>query len=123
MPDETLTETALTVTVSRQSLENLLGDGFDYGISYWCKSVRNVGRGSSALNAESHIVRGGTVNVYELDGESDAPRKLDARRVIQGALAYARLTGRYCLGDDGDYDVNDADAIIQLAAFGEIIYG
>lgn len=107
----------------------------DGGFDYWCELCSNPDDYTAAKNRLVQAVgasmspcyedvlaeimeHGGTLTVY--DREDDKDYELTMEKLMDGWKKHVEATGR----DDIDkYDAADADCILQLAVFGEVIYG
>ena len=117
----------------KQFLADVLSTAIEGGINYWAAvdfdSAERVECEQDALGW-----RYGSVRILDkVDGtEFGTMRTIDANTVARG-LRELRKTDRYSFkdlrkadrtnGDEGDFDAGDADAVIQLGIFGEIVYG
>lgn len=64
------------------------------------------------------LERGGKLNIWDREEDKDHPMTIeDLKKGIKLHLENGAST------DMDDWDANDGDAVIQYAAFGEIIYG
>lgn len=68
------------------------------------------------------LLHGGSINIYDFEEATD--HKLTLKQIIDGfkivMLNYPKM---YAAIMDKTYDLYDADAVIQCAVFGDIIYG
>lgn len=64
------------------------------------------------------LERGGKLNIWDREEDKDHPMTIeDLKKGVKHHLENGAST------DMDDWDANDGDAVIQYAAFGEIIYG
>lgn len=64
------------------------------------------------------LERGGKLNIWDREEDKDHPMTIeDLKKGVKLHLENGAST------DMDDWDANDGDAVIQYAAFGEIIYG
>lgn len=119
-PALTLTYT-ITQEVAHQLLVDLLVTAAEGGSNYWASFSRAPG--------EAHDYT--AVTLTEHDAHGDAPplvRRVDAADLLAGlqALTVAKFPSaaqhlRDALAEDGD--AITADVVLQLAVFGDLIYG
>lgn len=112
-----------TVCLSGEDIDDIVGIALDGAISYWCSEANVVGEYLGKYTSEQ-ISRGGTLILQ--DAEEDTQYELDLEKFLKGFQMY--LTQYSIPIDDhhpdlGDFDACAADSVIQLAIFGEIIYG
>jgi hypothetical protein len=123
--EESMTSATLEVdfTLDAEFFEDLL-DTAGYGIGYWAES------GSIELKDEDgdEII----YRVKEQEGDEFVITKQDLESVISEVVSGRLQVGKVlkndlallCLGDDDiDIDATDADTLIQLACFREVVYG
>lgn len=125
----------LNLKVTEENVVDILSTAFYGGISYWCPKVtRN--NGDTQGMAGNHLWRGGELVFWEDEEETGKNLKphtmtLDnllegIRMYIEGGYTYSRdildFDGDVTL-DCGMVDAEVADCIVQLAVFGELIYG
>jgi hypothetical protein len=103
-------------------VDDILCTAFEGGINYWCtKKVVVVGDDYHGGDYASEVVsRGGTLNIY--DGEEERWHVLGIENMIEGIRQWCIKYGSYAQLLD-DFDAGDADCIVQLALFGEVVYG
>ena len=119
---------AKTVKVTTEDIDDIVATAFEGGINYWCGSARVVGDYLGEYASEQ-ISRGGEVILTDFEDEEE-----------EYTLTRSKLLKGIKLAIDGDYyseyewvngneldpcqiDAEVADVIIQLALFGEIVYG
>lgn len=108
-------------TVTEQDIESILSSAFGgSGIDYWCDGLYTVdGRGgwpknqyhSEALSHPGHYVM-----IHDYEADKPKWHRLTLKKLLKG-LALAQD-----LNFD-EYDGPASDRIVQLALFGEVIYG
>ncbi len=110
----------IEVEIDDQIIEDILVTAFEGGINYWCCRVTGHKEGI----ASDWFTKGGGSSLRILV-DSDPDRHdltldnlLDA---ISQAVKQGVCSG--CFDDDWYVDAGQADWIIQMAVFGEIIYG
>lgn len=105
----------ITFTAPRELVRDQLTSGIEHGIGYWCERVSGWKWFYNFTLADKIAVR---VSAEKGDPKSGKTYRLDLRRALRlAAEKYPRLL-------DGDrHDAETGDVFIQLAAFGEIVYG
>lgn len=114
------------ITITNQDIDDIMCTALEGGINYWCSKAKVVGNYLGEYASEQ-ISRGGVLMLYP-DGEP--PYDLTKEKLLNG-IQQAINNDWYT--DYGWYDANGidtcnvdtdvADAIIQLALFGEMVYG
>lgn len=115
-----------TFEVSPEDIDDILSTAFNGGISYWCSEAEPVD-GIFGHSASEQIARGGTLKLY--DCESSDTYELNLEKMLRGIRLwveneqdeYGVLDGNEL--DCSNVDATAADAMVQYALFGEIIYG
>jgi hypothetical protein len=118
-----------TVTVTRQFdipmqlVDDILSTAFEGGINYWCDEVKVDSYPEGAEFASDCVSRGGVIEIHDFDS---GWHTLDLKKFIDGLSEYLNnedfgVHNAEVLLDD--YDAGDADIIVQLALFGEVMYG
>lgn len=120
--------TQRNVTVTCDDIDDIMCGALTGGINYWCRKAEVVGEYLGEYGSEQ-ISRGGTLKLY--DAEEDEVYELTLAKFMRGLMlaieaGFDREYG--WLNDDGtldccQIDAGEADAIIQLAIFEEVIYG
>ena len=117
------------VTDREEAYEDILVTAVEGGINYWFSVAR--WNGSKAVG-------------YDMDADEDKPAKhtITVATVRKGLNLLAKGKGWHptkpapqwwkdkwreayegCATCDWDYDAGDADAIVQVGLFGEVVYG
>lgn len=116
------------VTIKQRDIDDIMAIALDGGITYWCDRVEVVGGKYYGENASDQISRGGKLKLY--DAEEDEQYTLTLTKLLKGIEAFIKWDrGDHEIVDrDGKINVYNIDAeitdqIIQLALFGEVIYG
>lgn len=115
-----------TIKVSAQDIDDIVGTAFDGGITYWCSNAEPVGEFLGKCASEQ-ISRGGVVRLY--DSESDDVYELTLEKMLRGIRLWIENEHDVYGVMDGDeldccnVDADVADAMIQYALFGELVYG
>lgn len=116
-----------TIGVTKENIDDIMCTALEGGITSWCWKCEVVGDYLGEFASEQ-ISRGGTLKLY--DSEEDEKYWLTLDKLLNGIkLAYEG--GYYadydwCNGRELDccqVDAEVADAIVQLALFGDVIYG
>ena len=110
----------LPTTVTDEMIDGWLCGAFEGGSNYWCGGIKvKDGDYKGAKYASDCVSKGGTVIV---DGKHEITKQkmLDAL-VWLAENKYTKMADR--LLDPGAYDAIDADAVFQVACFGEVVYG
>jgi hypothetical protein len=114
---------AITVSlpVTAEMISNIFITAIEGGIGYWCQKLdlRQNGTEVNYQNAESFTGQWvAKITMVEDDGTATiTPEKLAE------ALAMRPTEAAQIITDDGGFDADSADILIQCAAFGEIVYG
>lgn len=113
------------VKLSKEDIDDIMAAALEGGITYWCKRAEVVGNYLGDYASEQ-ISRGGILKLY--DSENDDIYELTLDKFINGfAIAFRNgFDNSWTDGDKVDtcqIDSADADTIVQLALFGEVIFG
>lgn len=110
----------IEIEVTPQQICDLFISAVEGGCVYWCDQMDFVQRGKSASYQEASSFEGGDWHVVVHAGDED-----ETFLVTPGSLtkAFERNVHRTQELISGYYDAEDADVLIQWAAFGEIVYG
>lgn len=109
-------EATITIKLTDQEAEDILVTALEGGINYWA-DVTSYGRNDGVLMA--HIVPN--------DGDDFEPMLIHTGHIQQGVDRLCEkwsARGRYCqdlLNDN--VDAETADAVVQYAVLGKIMYG
>lgn len=115
------------VVVTAENIDDIMCAALEGGITYWASCARVVGDYLGEYASEQ-IARGGTLKIY--DSEDGKWHELDREKILAG-IEKAYNCGFYseyewCDGTELDccmVDAEVADAIVQCAIFGDVIYG
>lgn len=116
----------ITIKLTEEDIDDIMCSALDGGISYWCGKVEVCGDYLGEYASEQ-ISRGGELWLYE--EEDDTWRKLTRGKFFEGFKRWVEdggdIYGAVIGGkvDTGNIDGMCADAIIQYALFGDVIYG
>ena len=110
--------------VSPQDVDDIMCSALEGGISYWC-SEAEVNGNYLGTYAHEQISRGGTLRLH--DAEEDEQYELTMEKFLNGLNLFLEnrpdlVSDHGCI-DAGDFDGVCADSIVQLALFGELIFG
>lgn len=124
----------IDIQITDEDIDDIMSYALDGGITYWCGRVEVVGTCLGDY-ASDQISRGGTLRLYDIEDE-DEVYELTKEKFLQGVRLFlvtptfnfwrtVKLEGddKFYINCCGVMDAEDADAIIQYALFGEIIYG
>jgi hypothetical protein len=107
-------EVRKTVTYTTEQLEGILVGCFEGGSNYWIDSVEIGDKPKAKYEWLSDIVPlGGTLWITDDEGNR---HYLTINKLLTGLRKYRN-------SDFDDWDSLDYDNILQLALFGEIVYG
>ena len=113
--------------LNMQDIDDIMACALEGGINYWCSEAKVVGEYLGEYASEQ-ISRGGILELY--DTEDDEVYLFDIKKFIQGFEAWIENGYDYngAVSANGKVDTSlidagDADTIIQLALFDEIVYG
>lgn len=117
----------IDVTGSQREIDDIMAIALD-AITYWCDRVEVVGDEYYGKPASDQISRGGKLKLY--DAEEDKQYTLTLLKLLKGIEAFIEWDrgAHEIVNRDGEIDTYKIDAeiadqIIQLALFGDIIYG
>jgi hypothetical protein len=108
-------EYKITKTITAEQIDNILDAALYTGIAYWANDLEVVTRptepGATAMS--EFLTRGGKLAIVE--DETGKQHELTVDVVLKGLSLYEH-------SNYDEFDANDADNIIQLGLFGEIVY-
>ena len=120
-------EITKNLTVTAEDIDDIMCSALEGGITYWCAKATPVGEYLGEW-ANEQIARGGELVLY--DAEDDEEYVLTREKLLNGiCLAYQHDYYKdYDWAVDGKIDACNVDAevsdvIVQLALFGEVVYG
>lgn len=117
---------AIPVILKAEDIDDIMMAALDGGITYWCREAEVVGEYRGVLASEQ-ISRGGTLRLH--DAESSDVWELTRDKFIEGFKRWLEEgfvdTGVLVGGqiDTSEIDAYRADSIVQLALFGELVFG
>jgi hypothetical protein len=109
----------ITVNASQQQIDWIVDAALGgSGIGYWADRAFHVGGEGIQYTSEA-LTRGGHIRIH--DNEADEPKwhYLTLKKLLKG-IGLALEGGSL---DLENYDGPMADAVVQYALFGEVIYG
>ena len=114
----------IEVNLSQQDIDDIMVTALEGGINYWCRRAKVVGEYLGEA-ASDQISRGGSLILY--DAESSDKWELTLEKFLNGVKLYFEDGCHVQVEDNridaGDIDAGDADCIIQLAIFEEVVFG
>jgi len=114
----------IEVELTQQDVDDIMCTALEGGICYWCGAAEVVG-GYLGKYASEQISRGGSLILH--DAESTDTWELNCEKFLNGVKLYFEQGCHVQVDDNridaGDIDADDADCIIQLALFGEVVFG
>lgn len=105
-----------TSQVTQDQIDDVLADAFEHGISYWCDAIEvfdDTMQDDEYKYISEALTRECSLRLH--DREED-------RWVYLSITSLVEALGGLQFNID-DYDAADADALVQKAVFGEVIYG
>lgn len=107
-------EFKFTCKVTAEDIDNIMCSALEGGITYWCGGMKVVNEDYKGAEYGHEVIsRGGKLRLY--DEEAEKSYILTRGKFLKGL-------GKYSNHDFDSFDAGDADNIVQLALFGEIIY-
>lgn len=124
LPKQHTLHVAFAIQITPEDIDDIMCAAFEGGITYWCSKAEPV-EGLLGTYAHEQISRGGKLVLH--DSEGGERHKLTQEKFLKGLrLFLARHSDVVSLDekriDSGDFDAEYADAVIQLALFGKIVY-
>lgn len=117
----------IRIELTQENIDDIMVTALEGGITYWCSEVSPECGELLKEYPSEQISRGGALLLY--DFEEEAYRRLDLEKFQKGFKLWVENGGdEYGAIEDGkvdccNIDADCADAIIQYALFGEVIYG
>lgn len=113
----------IVVNLTMKDIDDIMCTALEGGINYWCCKAEVVGEYLGEYASEQ-ISRNGMLILH--DAEEDKTYQFTLEHFVQGFRLYLER-GNISIKDNAidtcDLDANDADSIVQLGIFEEIIYG
>lgn len=114
----------IAVNLSPQDIDDIMCCALEGGISHWCCKVEVEGKYLGEYASEQ-ISRNGALILH--DREEDKVFRLTLEHFLRGFQLYLEQGCHVSVEDNsvdtGDIDAVDADCIVQLGLFGEVVYG
>lgn len=117
----------IRIELTQENIDDIMVTALEGGITYWCSEASPECGELLKEYPSEQISRGGALLLY--DFEEEAYRRLDLEKFLKGFKLWVENGGdEYGAIEDGkvdccNIDADCADAIIQYALFGEVIYG
>ena len=120
-----------TAKISNEDIDDIVCTALEGGIGYWCSRAEVVGEYLGEY-ASDQISRDGKLRLY--DNESDDVWELTKCKLLDGITKaitngilledeWAKFDNEIITLDTCQVDAEVADAIIQFALFGKLIFG
>lgn len=115
--------------ITDENIDNIMVTAFEGGINYWCGQVKVLNDDYKSNCAATSLSKGSTLIL--IDAEDDfEDQHLTKEKIIKGIDLYIEENGTTSIVgsktkeiNDFNIDANVADTIVQLAVFGEAIFG
>lgn len=120
-------EVKVAVELTRENIDDIMCGALEGGITHWCSGADVVEDDYYGEYASEQISRGGSLRLY--DSEEDKTYILDLAKFISGfKIWFSKGYDVYGAVKSGEIDCCNidaevADAIVQCAVFGDIVYG
>lgn len=117
----------IVLQITEEDIEDIVDTALDCGIFYWCERAKYTSDPCGDTDGK-HLINGGTILFYDNEDGSESELTLDKlldginKWVVNGYDRYHAVQSDGTL-DTCEIDAEMADIIIQLALFGDIIYG
>lgn len=99
--------------ITDEDIDNTM-DAAMAGIAYWASDLDYAVEPAEKVPAMSHaLTKGGVLSVRDDDGKK---HRITAKTIVKGLKKYGKQ-------DLDDFDSVDADQVVQLGIFGEVVYG
>lgn len=109
--------------ITDEDIDVILSMALEGGITHWCSKVEVVGEYLGKYTSDQ-ISRGGILILHDME---DGKRyELTREKLLSGLQKYLQEHSAVICGqgiDTGEIDALEADRIVQLALFEEVIYG
>jgi hypothetical protein len=109
------------VNITIKMVDDILVAAFEGGINYWCREVIVADFKNQTL-ASNVIAAGGEIFLVPNE-EDERSYRLTLDSFLKGYQAYCVLFEQSPSTVYENHDASTADCIVQLAIFGEILYG
>ncbi len=116
--------------LDQEFVNDVLITAFEGGIGYWCRSMEELSgnRGKDALKPD-YFAPAGFEWRFQDEDKNWIEKTLTIDTFIEGIEKFLGRADSKITTDEpgklyaGDIDANDADSIVQLAIFGDYVYG
>jgi len=124
--DEYVIKQTVETKLTRQDIDDIMCSALEGGVNYWCWKVEVVGDKYLGEWASDQISRGGRLKFY--DAETEDTWVLTLQKFLNGFKLWVKrgLDHGACRNGVVDgcmIDAADADVIVQLSLFGDVIFG
>lgn len=122
LPEKATLDVTLTLSLNPKVVDDILTTAFEGGINYWCGKVTfapgvNPPKGTYASEA---LTKGCDLILY--DAEEPELWTLTLEKMLSGIKLYCEKRNTL-ITDDSILDAEEADVVVQLALFGEVVFG
>lgn len=117
----------IKVTLTQEDIDDIMVSALEGGINYWCRRAEVIEDYRVAEWGHEQISRGGKLILY--DRESNDKWDLTLEKFLKGFKLWLENGGdKYGAVGGGEVDCCNIDAgcadeIVQLAIFGEVMFG
>lgn len=121
--------TEFDVILRDEDIDDIMVTALEGGINHWCSEVLPAGEQPGEC-AGGQISRGGYLKLHDFEGNAELI--LTKEKFTEGLKKYLvnptagdflEFVDHRLLVDTGYVDAETADAIIQYALFGDVVYG
>ena len=125
--DEFVIKPKIKIKLTQEDIDDIMCAALEGGINYWCYRADVVGGEYLGEWAHEQIARGGRLKLF--DAESDDTWVLTLNKFLNGFRLWIEKgydRNGACSSNGVDcclIDAGDADCIVQLALFGDVIFG
>lgn len=102
--------------ISREFVDDVMATALEGGINYWCSNVEVEPVPTTVEWGSDALTEGHTLKIREPEENEGLVHELTLEKFVQGLLLWVETKV-------GEIDANEADAIVQYAIFGDVIYG
>lgn len=116
----------MQIILTEEDIDDIMCAALEGGVNYWVGAAEVI-EPYFGMYASEQIARGGTLLLH--DAESDDRWYLTLEKFLEGVKLWytSGMAGNAVRGDGTvdtyEIDGDGADAIVQLALFGEIVFG
>ena len=119
----------ITAQLTQQDVDDIMVSALEGGINYWCSEAEVVEERRCADWGHEQIARGGALVLHDIE-DNDEKWELDLEKFLNGFMLWIEqgLDEYGAVQKDGTVDCCQIDAacadeIVQLALFGEVMFG